>query len=147
MPSRAPTVSDPFSVAMAAAFHDVARQDEGEDLWERRKRTGVRVLVDVAWRSPLRIEVLRHAVASKNPRSEEVFLSDEQRVVHDADCLDIVQVLRHRDEFRRAELCFYGLDGLDPVVRERLVEEAADIVAVTEHPMLKLYLEQVSARA
>jgi hypothetical protein len=39
------------------------------------------------------------------------------------------------------------LDALDPVVRERLVEEAADIIAVTEHPMLKLYLEQVSARA
>ena len=32
-------------------------------------------------------------------------------------------------------------------MRERLVEEAADIVAVTDHPMLKLYLEQVSARA
>jgi hypothetical protein len=39
------------------------------------------------------------------------------------------------------------VDGLDPGVRERLVEEAADIVAVTEHPMLKLYMEQVSARA
>jgi hypothetical protein len=61
-------------------------------------------------------------------------------------CLDIARVLRHRDEFRRAALCFYGLDGLDPVVRECLVEEAADIVAVTEHPMLKLYLEQISAR-
>jgi hypothetical protein len=74
-------------------------------------------------------------------------LSDEQRVVHDADCLEIVRVLGHREEFRRAELCFYGLDGLDPPVRECLVEEAADIVAVTEHPMLKLYLEHVSARA
>jgi hypothetical protein len=140
-------LSDPFHVAMAAAFHDVARQDEGEDLWDDESAQ-----VFASWMAslgvpPVRIEVLRHAVASKDPDSEEVFLSDEQRVVHDADCLDIVRVLRHRDEFRRAELCFYGLDGLDPVVPERLVEEAADIVAVTEHPILKRYLEQVSARA
>jgi hypothetical protein len=27
-------LSDLFGVAMAAAFHDVARQDEGEDLWD-----------------------------------------------------------------------------------------------------------------
>ena len=74
-------------------------------------------------------------------------MSDEQRVVHNADCLDIVRILRYRDEFRHAELCFYGLDGLDPVVRERLVEEAAGIVAVTEHPMLKLYLESRSRHA
>jgi len=142
-----PLLSDPFHVAMAAAFHDVARQDEGEDLWDDESAE-----VFASWMAslgvpPVRIEVLRHAVASKDPGSEEVFLSDDQRVVHDADCLDIVRVLRHRDEFRRAELCFYALDELDPVVRERLVEEAADIVAVTEHPILKLYLEQVSARA
>jgi hypothetical protein len=122
-------------------------KDEDEDLWDDESAQ-----VFASWMAslgvpPVRIEVLRHAVASKNPGSEEVFFSDEQRVVHDADCLDIVRVLRHRDEFRRAELCFYGLDGLDPVVRERLVEEGADIVAVTEHPMLKLYLEQVSAHA
>jgi hypothetical protein len=139
-------LSDRLGVAMAAAFHDVARQDEGEDLWDEESAE-----VFASWMTslgvpPIRIEVLRHAVASKNPGSEDDFLSDEQRVVHDADCLDILRVLRHRNEFRRSELCFYGLDGLDPVVRERLVEEAADIVAVTEHPMLKLYLEQISAR-
>jgi hypothetical protein len=65
-----PLLSDPFGVAMAAAFHDVARQDEGEDLWDDESAQ-----VFVSWMTslgvpPLRIEVLRHAVASKDPGSE-----------------------------------------------------------------------------
>jgi hypothetical protein len=42
---------------------------------------------------------------------------------------------------------FRWFGRVDPVVQERLVEKVADVVAVTEHPMLRLYLEQVSARA
>lgn len=141
-------VRDAFGAAMAAAFHDVARQDEGEDRWDGESAEQLAACMRSLGTPLSHIDVLRHAVATKDPAIlGEDFSSDEQRIVHDADCLDLVRVLQNPGDFRRDELAFYRFEGLDADVRDELVDEATDVVFATEDPALGLYLEQRSPHA
>lgn len=143
---RAPA-PDAFGVVMAAAFHDTARQGDGEDLWERESAHQVAVYMTSLGAAPARVELLRHAVANKDPAARgEAFTSDEQRIIHDADCLDIVRVLAHPDDFRRSELCFFHFEELDAALKAQLIDEAIDVVLISEYPAIKMHLEVQSTR-
>jgi hypothetical protein len=140
-----PALSDAFGAVMAAAFHDSARQDEGKDLWERESAEKLAIYLRAMGASAARVAVLWRAVADKDPAARgENFSTEEQRIVHDADCLDIVRTLDHPDEFRRDELCLNRFEGLDPDLLDQFVGDVADVVSATEQFELKAYLERRS---
>ncbi|MET0402800.1 MAG: hypothetical protein ABW123_10375, partial [Cystobacter sp.] len=93
------------------------------------------------------VERLVQAVAEKDPRPGQSFSSDEQRIVHDADCLDLPRVLTDPHEFRPTELCFHAFPELDTALRESFLQETASLVRLTESAPLKHHLERQSTQA
>jgi hypothetical protein len=139
-----PLVEDPLGLALAAAFHDAARQDEGEDRWDA-ESAGLLATFLASLEAPTaHVERLRRAVAEKDPTPGQSFTTDEQRIVHDADCLDLLRVLPDAREFRPAELCFHHFPELGTDLREQFLHEAASLVHLTETPRLKHHLERHS---
>lgn len=142
-----PPVEDPVGLALAAAFHDAARQDEGEDRWDAESARLLAGLLASLGAPEPHVEQLRRAVAEKDAvRQSQPFSSDAQCIVHDADCLDILRVLPDVRDFRPQELCLQQLEGLEAGVAEQLVREAASLIRHTETPSFKNHLERHSER-
>lgn len=140
-------VGHPFGVAAAAAFHDIARQEEGRDRWDAESAARFAAFATAIGSERLDVAVLRQAIAEKDPPSGGGFHTDAQRIVHDADCLDIMRALGGPSEFRRELLCIYAVEEFDPDACDRFVEECLDIVIATEAPSLKQFLEQSAVDA
>ncbi|ATB42890.1 hypothetical protein CYFUS_008369 [Cystobacter fuscus] len=139
-----PPVDDPLGLALAAAFHDAARQDEGRDLWDAESARLLASLLESLGAPPAHVERLARAVAWKDPPPGQSFSSDEQRIVHDADCLDLLRVLPDAREFRPEELCFQHFEALGEGLREQFLQEVLSLVRFTESSRFKHHLERQS---
>ena len=110
---------------IAALYHDSARQNEGVDEWDHESAVFLySYLTSVLHVEKQKAKLLAEAVANKDPNKKGYFVIEEsgpgitswrwqkehpakniyQKLIHDADCLDII---RARDNFDATHLDFY----------------------------------------
>lgn len=124
-------IDDVSTLQLAAAFHDVARQDEGIDRWEpESERTFIRWLKHRTPSAHIGHDCLAGATRSS-------ILS----IIKDADTIDILRVLPSLRAFEPARLSFWCSAKIPHPVREKLVNEAYIFIRLTEQPDCKRELE------
>ncbi len=124
--------AQPENLLIAAAAHDIERKsDFGEDLWD--KESGARCKKILLNNGVIEEEValLEKAVAEKE---EAVTL--EQKIVHDADCIEINRFLKDTDDFEPSRL--WMKQELDV---DRFIAESKKFIKLTEDPKIKAYVE------
>ena len=135
-------VDHPILLGTAGAFHDIAREAEGIDYWDEESSEALATLLHRAKIDPQQAEKYIQAIKEKDPKNGQ-FSSDEQRVVHDADCLDIIRVVGQWN-FRRKELCFYHFDPNQKQFCDALIDEISEFISLTENFEVRRYLEHQS---
>ncbi len=80
-------VKNPILLATAGVFHDVAREDEGVDRWDAKSAIALKKLLKKAQVDEKTSAQFSQTIREKDPK-DDLFTTDEQRIVHDADCLD-----------------------------------------------------------
>ena len=83
------------------------------------------------------------AVKDKDPRLS-AFSTDIQRIVHDADCLEIIRVYG-RWGFNPRYLSFYKMFPEQKAKFDALIEEVAGLIECTESQKLRVHLEHHSS--
>ena len=144
--NKIPIAGDPvdiYRLAMAAAAHDLKRQDEGKDFWDRASAKWLKGYLLSRGYNQSQIEAYVHALAEKDPTGHH-FVSLVQKCIHDADCLEIMRCLKHFTEFRKDELCFYRELNNCGIDFDKLLLEIFDFIKRTEDRTLKTALEQGS---
>lgn len=131
---------------IAALFHDAGREAEGKDLWDQ--DSGVlfyHYAVNILQIDPIKAKLLAEAIANKDAstdnyeelindtwvkRAEASPINIHQKLIHDADCLDI---LRARDCFDARYLYFYKniASRYKPafMLMAKLIPEARSLIA------------------
>ncbi len=143
-----------YLVAMSAAYHDSARQDEGVDRWDELSAWKLRRFLmnhnssgredseaDSSIISEEEIAECYLALASKDPR-DGIFTSDIQKAVHDADCLEIIRCLHTPSEFLTSRLEAKSL--IDPSDFDQLILESKRFIEETETLESKSFYEYES---
>jgi hypothetical protein len=131
-------------LAIAAGFHDAARQDEGKDYWDRQSAKLLEEYLINKKASSEEIAILTHALAEKDPKDDK-FTTIEQQIVNGADTLEIVRVLSDKKEFNKNRLPFYKMPELIAYPKDLLIDEVIEFVRITEARALKIYLEHNSS--
>jgi hypothetical protein len=132
---RHEAILHPVPLAIAAAGHDQGREDEGHDHWDELSARLARMQLLSMGYSEDEARMAYHSIAAKDPKTGS-FDSNTQRVVHDADCLEIMRIT-HRAHFRPDNLaCWKHLARHYPK-REELLNEVAQFIELTEDPDLK----------
>jgi hypothetical protein len=139
-----PSIRNPYLLSIAAAAHDIAREDEGVDHWDKESGQFVYAYLRARGYSHEEASLYAQAIIDKDPQ-EDLFTTEEQRIVHDADCLEIHRCLRETAEFKPERLCFtrFGTPQI-PFDQAKLLDEVARFVKLTEEPQLKLEIERHS---
>ncbi len=149
----AASIKTRYLTAIAAAFHDSARQDEGIDRWDEMSAWALRsflnayaqagvVRTDLVALSKHDIEMCYHALSSKDPKDGEDFVSDIQRAVHDADCMEIVRTLFDLSQFKKNKLTVF--EAMEEVEFDQIVSEAYLFIFETETRQTKCSYEYES---
>lgn len=130
--------SYPINLMTAVAMHDSAREDDGVDLWDKQSGQKFKQLLEKVGKDLKdgEIELLEHAIAEKdndNPTSLE------QKIVHDADSIEILRCLYREDDFQENKL--WITKDLDPDTARQLVTEAKIFIKLTKNPMIKKFVE------
>ncbi len=139
-----------YLVAMAAAYHDSARQDEGVDRWDELSAWKLRRFLmnhnSIASKDCLTPKVISEeeisecylALASKDPKGGS-FTSNIQKAVHDADCLEIIRCLYTPAAFNSSKL---EAKLLIPSFHfEQFLSESIRFISETETQERKAYYE------
>jgi len=124
----------------AGAYHDIAREGEGTDYWDEESSEALETLLSTLGIEE-REEYVR-AIKEKDPKNGN-FSSDVQRILHDADSLDIMRVIG-RFSFSKNHLCFYAFDPQQRSFCDQLINEIADFISITEKPKIRNELEHFS---
>ncbi len=132
---------NPILLATAGAFHDVAREEEGRDYWDTESSEALEKLFSHIKMSEQGQEYTQ-AIKEKDPKNGK-FSSDIQRIVHDADCLDIIRVVG-TSNFTKKHLCFYNFDPKQKSFCDQLVNEIGNFITMTEMFDVRNYLEHHS---
>lgn len=132
---------NPIFLATAGAFHDVAREEEGIDYWDTESSEALEKLLNRI-ETGEQIQDYIQAIKEKDPKNGK-FSSDTQRIVHDADCLDIIRVVG-KWNFSKKHLCFYHFDPKQKSFCDQLINEIGDFIDLTEKFEVRNYLEHHS---
>jgi hypothetical protein len=96
---------DEFLLAMTAAMHDVAREDEGKDIWEKASALKLKeYLINIGFNREERIAPYVDAIVHKDDKNTP---SNIVKLLHDVDCLEIMRVLKDFKDFQKERLYFY----------------------------------------
>jgi hypothetical protein len=124
---------DRFLLTVAGAAHDWARQDEGPDFWDKASAEKLKNRL-LSLRYPLsQIEPFIHAIREKDPKGGQ-FTSLYQKIVHDADALEIIRCLVNEEDFKKEKLTL-------PLANE-LIQEILLFIKLTEEKGMKQKLER-----
>ena len=133
--------NNPIFLATAGAFHDVAREEEGRDYWDTESSEALEKLLSRIETGEQAQEYIQ-AIKEKDPKYGK-FVSDTQRIIHDADCLDIIRVVG-KWNFSKSHLCFYHFDSKQKSFCDQLINEIGDFINLTEKFEVRNYLEHHS---
>ncbi len=129
--------TDPFMLALTGACHDIARRDEGEDLWDRESSQFLKSYLQAQDYTSQEIAPFAHAIAEKDPAGNN-FKTWPQLCVHDADVVEIIRVLRDKSEFRMEELQFPKYIKIEETTQHALLDELFSFIAWTEREKWQL---------
>ncbi len=136
-------IDHPILLATTGAFHDIAREnDKGFDYWDEEGAEALERLLNRLDLTDEQKKAYVQAIREKDP-SNGAFSSDIQRIVHDADCLDIIRVVGTW-HFSKKELCFYHFNPNKKDFCDRLINEIGDFINITENFQVRTYLEHHS---
>ena len=126
---------DRLLLALAAAYHDSARQDESVDLWDHKSAANFRNALLLLGTDELQLtenDIRKYydALAKKDPPEGEEFTSLEQKAVHDADCLEILRCLEDESLFKPEKLVLSR--HMDHEELLALVGEVGSFIRLTE---------------
>lgn len=122
---------DPYYLAITGACHDIARQDEGIDRWERESSQFLKSYLQARGLSLENIRPYVQAIKEKDP-AKRAFSTVIQMIVHDSDCLEMMRVLNDFNDFKQNELCFYAFAQIDQLRKENLIKECHLFIQNTE---------------
>ena len=135
-------IENAFLLGITAAFHDAARESEGTDYWDEESSVLIEKLLERAGQSQRTSDKYVQAIRNKDPQNGQ-FSSSEQRLVHDADCLEIIRVIG-KQRFTRDFLCFYQFDAKQRALCDQLIDEVARFIFLTENFEVSNFLEHKS---
>lgn len=127
--------STPMGMLIAAGMHDSARENDGPDLWDKDSGEMCKSLLEE--QGDIHSELLGRAVAEKDSKTPD---SLEQKIIHDADCMEIVRCLRHPGHFRRNEL--WVAKELDTEIVTQFISEAKLFIHLTQDKIIKDFVEK-----
>lgn len=132
---------NPILLATAGAFHDVSREDEGPDHWDGESAAVLETLLKKTGVDETTVTRFVQTVREKDPKNG--FTTDAQRVVHDADCLEIIRVVG-KFNFSKSYLSFYNFDSKQKAFCDQLVDEVADFIKLTDTYSVRTFMEHNS---
>lgn len=138
---------DRYWLALSAAAHDIARQDESIDRWDKSSAKWLKGYMLSRGKEKKEIEPYVFALEHKDP-IDGTFTTTIQKIIHDADCLEILRCLKDpKKDFRKNELCFYREFKNDTrsLNLDALIVEIQQFIYCTELPEIKKDFEKSPA--
>lgn len=135
-------LENPILTAAAAAYHDTAREAEGPDHWDGESAELFKTLLQRTDLDEATREKYVQTIREKDPEGNK-FTTLEQRIVHDADCLDIIRI-HGRWGFDPHYLQFYPTDPEKKKYADQLIAEIGRFIQLTERKALRVHLEHNS---
>jgi hypothetical protein len=126
-------------LALAAGMHDAARQDEGQDRWDAES---AKLFREIFGEEIDDVKRYVHALEHKDsPGGADTLI---RRIIHDADCLEIVRIFLNRYEqlFDPSMLTLF--DSPRGLADRPELKQAIEFIRLTENPFYKRYLEEHS---
>ncbi len=136
------SIDNPLLLGVAAAFHDSAREGEGIDRWDGESAELLRNCLTLAGVDKTLIPQYVQSIKEKDPAHHH-FSTDIQRIVHDADCLEIMRV-KGKWAFNPRYLCFYPMCPEKKGQFDALIDEIGSFISLTESKSFHAYLEHNS---
>lgn len=130
----------PNDLYMAAGLHDSERLDEGTDFWDKQSGEKCEEILKRLNRTAEEAAHLNHCIAEKDSPTPT---SLEQKIIHDADCLEIIRCLSDPAGFRSSELrILKDLKGKDSHQIYALINEAKRFILLTDKtPAIKSFID------
>ena len=135
-------LQDPVLLATAGGVHDIARQNDQIDYWDEESSLVLETLLIRANVDVSKRERYIQTIKEKDPQNGK-FSTDEQRIVHDADCLDILRVIS-KFSFKKNLLCFWEFRQGNEAFCDQLFDQIYNFIKLTDTPALAQYLEHHS---
>lgn len=131
---------NPVHLALTAALHDAAREDDGDEFWEDESAELVSIqLRAIGVDDQALLEHYRRAVSEK----DYPICNTTQAIIHDADCLDIMRVIP-LVAFQRDRLYIYRERPKDREYLDAIIKEIAEVITLTDTPEVKTFMEHRS---
>ncbi len=134
--------ANPQVLALTAALHDAARENEGTDYWDDESAELVAIQLRECGYPDVIIREHRQAVSEKDP-ANSIFSTTVQAIVHDADCLDIMR-LYGLQGFRANNLYIYKTKPEEQAYLDKVIAEVAEFIKLTDSQNVKTYMEHES---
>lgn len=127
---------------LTAFLHDTGRQsDYGEDLWDRESGS---ICQQEMEKLTISLEMAQRLSDSITRKEENPSISLEQEIIHDADCIEIIRCfIENVDAFERERL-FLFQNHFPKALLDLFIEEAIDLIRLTEEAQIKEFLTQSS---
>lgn len=123
-------VDNPLLLAIAGAFHDAARESEGVDYWDGESAELLKTFLECIQIHPEEASLYILAVRDKDPPGKK-FTSIIQKIIHDADCVDIIRVIGWGG-FNPKYLACYEQVKNKGIPIDNLIKEMGDFIDYTE---------------
>lgn len=125
-----------LGLLLSMALHDVARENDGKDFWDAESgQMAKQILMKELQLSEEEASFFAACVADK----DKAPTSNEQRIIHDGDCIEIIRCLRDPSEFKLDELRMKGILPEESIVE--LIQEAKLLIQLTDQGVIKSFLE------
>ncbi len=135
--------ANPVYLALTAALHDAARENEGTDYWDDESSELVFIQLRALGVPESEISIYKQAVSEKDPANFS-FTTDIQALVHDSDCLDIMRIYG-LEGFRSENLNIYRKEPEQKECLDEIISEVAEFIKLTETASVKTYMEHNSS--
>lgn len=119
-------------------LHDTARESDGEDLWDRQSGQICEEYMVQELKLPTAdAQLLSRSIADKE---QDPAASLEQKIIHDADAVEIFRCLTDPSAFEQERLwCFR--DQFPKPVLDLFLHESRALIALTERPLIKEFIQ------
>lgn len=121
---------DVYLTSLATTLHDSGREEGGRDFWDGKSAENAKAYLKDFCKDETDAEKASTAIGEKDKPGTKTL---EQKIVHDADCLDI---MRCCEDFRRTHLDFQEL------ISPELEKKISDFIKKTEEKEIKIELEK-----
>lgn len=125
------------TLLLGAALHDAARLNDGVDLWDKESgQLAASLLQSKLGLDSEMAEKISQSIADKESKMPFCL---EQKIIHDADCIDIIRALRRVEDFDHNRLWLF--QELDSDITLPFLRDAQELIVLTEEEAIKDMIE------